>query len=85
MKLFLIGELPMLFKDKRRRSRHEHNSKKCRLTLGSSGTFLFDKKQSKVFHLYVRCVVLQLIALTNKMMRVRLVAFLLNFLMAHYR
>ena len=47
MKLFLIGELPMLFKDKRRRSRHEHNSKKCRLTLGSSGTFLFDKKQSK--------------------------------------
>ena len=40
MKLFLIGELPMLFKDKRRRSRHEHNSKKCRLTLGSSGTFL---------------------------------------------
>ena len=47
MKLFLIGELPMLFKYKSRRSRHEHNSKKCRLTFGSSGTFLFDKKQSK--------------------------------------
>ena len=47
MKLFLIGELPMLFKDKRRRSRHEHNSKKCRLIFGSSGTFLFDKKQRK--------------------------------------
>ena len=47
MKLFLIGELPMLFKYKSRRSRHKHNTKKCRLTLGSSGTFLFDKNQRK--------------------------------------
>jgi hypothetical protein len=30
-----------------RRLHHENNSKKCRLTLGSSGTFLFDKKQRK--------------------------------------
>ena len=37
----------MLFKYKSRRSRHEYNSKKCRLTLGSSGTFLFDKNKEK--------------------------------------
>lgn len=30
-----------------RRFCQEKNSKKCRLTLGSSGTFLFDKKQRK--------------------------------------
>ena len=40
MKLFLIGELPMLFKDKSRRSHYEYNSKKYRVTFWSSGTFL---------------------------------------------
>ena len=30
-----------------RRFCQENNSKKCRLILGSSGTFLFDKKQRK--------------------------------------
>ena len=37
----------MSYNQLNRQSRHEHNLKKCRLTLGSSGTFLFDKKQSK--------------------------------------